>query len=145
MATSFLTKSAMGVEQIEPALTPPTIKPVLPKKAKLGSSKSKTRKREIPEGLWTKCPSCETMIFDKELDANLKVCPKCQFHFPIGSRERINSLVETCTFEESDASLESVDILQFTGVSSYASKLEQYKKSTHLKDAVCTGIGRIGT
>ena len=46
----------MGVEQIEPALTPPTIKPVLPKKAKLGSGKSKTRKRDIPEGLWTKCP-----------------------------------------------------------------------------------------
>ena len=51
------------------------------------------------------------MIFDKELDENLKVCPKCQHHFPIGSRERIHSLVETCTFEEMDATMTSVDVL----------------------------------
>jgi acetyl-CoA carboxylase carboxyl transferase subunit beta len=141
MATTFLAKSAMGVEQVEPALTPPTIKAVLPKKAKLGSSKSKTRKREIPEGLWTKCPSCETMIFDKELDENLKVCPKCQHHFPIGSRERIHSLVETCTFEEMDAEMTSVDALKFTG---YKSKLERDFKATNLRDAVVTGICKIG-
>src|ERR1700722_14980271 len=144
MATSFLTKSAMGVEQIEPALTPPTVKPVLPKKAKLGSGKAKTRKRDIPEGLWTKCPSCETMIFDKELDEKLKVCPKCQFHFPIGSRERIHSLVETCTFEEMDADMTSVDILNFKGASTYKSKLEAYRKNTTLKDAVLTGLCKIG-
>jgi acetyl-CoA carboxylase carboxyl transferase subunit beta len=84
------------------------------------------------------------MIYDKELDDNLKVCPKCQYHFSIGSRERINALVETCSFEESDASMESVDILTFTGVSSYTSKLEQNMKATGLKDAVCTGIGRVG-
>lgn len=132
----------MGVEQVEPALTPPTIKAVLPQKAKLGSSKSKTRKREIPEGLWTKCPSCTTMVYDKELDENLKVCPKCQFHFPIGSRERIHSLVETCTFEEMDAGMTSVDALKFT---SYKSKLERDRKATNLRDAVITGIGKIGT
>src|SRR5271169_3225728 len=143
MATSFLTKSAMGVEQIEPALTPPTVKPVLPKKAKLGSGKAKTRKRDIPEGLWTKCPSCETMIFDKELDEKLKVCPKSQFHFPIGSRERIHSLVETCTFEEMDATMSSVDMLGFKGASTYKSKLEAYNKNTTLKDAVVTGLCKI--
>jgi acetyl-CoA carboxylase carboxyl transferase subunit beta len=84
------------------------------------------------------------MIYDKELDANQKVCPKCQFHFPIGARERINALVETCSFEEIDASLESVDVLQFTGVVSYPAKLAQYTSETNLKDAVCTGIARIG-
>jgi acetyl-CoA carboxylase carboxyl transferase subunit beta len=141
MATSFLTKSAMGVEQVEPALTPPSAKPFLPKKAKLGSGKSKTRKRDIPEGLWTKCPSCETMIFDKELDEKLKVCPKCQFHFPIGSRERIHSLVETCTFEEMDPAMTSVDVLKFAG---YKSKLDRDRKATMLMDAVVTGIGKIG-
>src|ERR1700677_1569081 len=141
MATSFLTKSAMGVEQIEPALTPPSVKPFLPKKAKLGSGKSKTRKRDIPEGLWTKCPSCETMIFDKELDEKLKVCPKCQFHFPIGSRERIHSLVETCTFEEMDAEMSSVNVLKFV---SYDSKLDRDRKATLLKDAALTGLCKIG-
>ncbi len=141
MATTYLTKTAMGVEQIEPALTPPPIKPQLPSKSKIGSGKPKTRKREIPEGLWTKCPACETMIFDKELDEKLKVCPKCQFHFPIGSRERIHSLVETCTFEEMDALMTSVDLLKFTG---YRAKLDRDRKATMLMDAVVTGVGKIG-
>ena len=106
MATTSFTKKSLGLETVEPALTPtPTATTrddqTLPKKPKLGAGKSK--KRDIPEGLWTKCPKCETMVFDKELDENLKVCPKCEHHFPIGSRERIHSLVETCTFEEMDA------------------------------------------
>jgi acetyl-CoA carboxylase carboxyl transferase subunit beta len=83
------------------------------------------------------------MVFDKELDENLKVCPKCQHHFPISGRERIHSLVETCSFEEMDADMSSIDILQFTGVASYKEKLEAYQRSTSLKDAVITGIGRI--
>src|SRR5206468_2555878 len=112
------------------------------KKPKLGGAKS--RKRDIPEGLWTKCPKCSTMIYDKELDENLKVCLKCGHHFPIGARERINGLVETCSFEEMDAGMTSVDALQFTGVAAYTEKLEAYQKSTGLKDAVITGVGKIG-
>jgi acetyl-CoA carboxylase carboxyl transferase subunit beta len=113
------------------------------KKPKLGSGKS--RKREIPEGIWTKCPKCSVMLYDKELDENLKVCHHCHHHFPISARERIHSLVETCSFQEMDADMISVDVLNFTGVASYASKLEGYKKATGLKDAVITGIGRIET
>jgi len=84
------------------------------------------------------------MIFDKELDENLKVCPKCNHHFPIGARERIHSLVETCTFEEMNADITSVDILKFTGAASYTNKLADYQKSTGLKDAVITGLCKIG-
>ena len=84
------------------------------------------------------------MVFDKELDENLKVCTHCHYRFPISARERIHSLVETCTFEEMDAEMTSVDVLNFTGASSYPSKLEKYRKSTGLKDAVITGIGKIG-
>ena len=142
MATKILTKAKMGVEQVEPALTPPTNGPTLPKRPQLGTSKS--RKREIPEGLWTKCPSCSAMIYDKELDENLKICPKCQHHFPIGSRERVHSLVETCSFEEMDAEMSSVDVLGFKGVATYKSKLDAYRKSTTLKDAVITGVAKIG-
>ncbi len=83
------------------------------------------------------------MLYDKELDENLKVCMKCSFHFKIGARERIHSIVETCSFEEMDADLESVDMLGFTGTASYKDKLEAYKKNTTLKDAVITGIGKI--
>lgn len=145
MDTTSFTKKTLGLETVEPALTPPTLNtPQLPKKPKLGAGKSKTRKREIPEGLWTKCPKCATMVFDKELDENLKVCPKCGHHFPIGSRERIHSLVETCTFEEMDAQMSSVDVLEFKGVATYTSKLDAYKKNTSLKDAVVTGLCQIG-
>ena len=145
MDTTTFIKKTLGLETVEPALTPPTNKTphtTFVKKPKIGSDKSKTKRRDIPEGLWTKCPTCATMIFDKELDENLKVCPKCQHHFPIGSRERIHSLVETCTFEELDADMTSVDVLKFA---SYKSKLERDRKATMLKDAVVTGIGKIGS
>ncbi len=142
MATTFI-KKTLGLETVEPAVTPPPASSTntsFAKKPKLGS---KSRKKEIPEGLWTKCPKCSTMVFDKELDENLKVCPHCSYHFPIGARERIHSLVETCTFEELDADMTSVDVLSFTGAASYISKLEKYQKTTGQKDAVITGIGRI--
>ena len=140
--TSFVKKTISGVTQVEPALTPPpagAAQTTFANKPKLGATK--TKKKEIPEGLWTKCPSCSSMIFDKELDENLQVCPKCQHHFPIASRERIHSLVETCSFEEMDADMISVDVLKFA---SYKSKLDRDKKATMLKDAVVTGIGKIG-
>ena len=140
MATTTFNKKTLGLETVEPAVTPPpsTGNTTFVKKPKLGGAKSK--KKEIPEGLWTKCPKCSTMVFDKELDENLKVCTNCQHHFPIGARERIHSLVETCTFEELDADMTSVDVLNFTGVASYVAKLDEYQKSTGLKDAVITGV-----
>lgn len=143
--TSFTKKTIGGVEQVEPALTPPTAAPeaTFAKKQKLNTGK--TRKKEIPEGLWTKCPSCSQMIFDKELDENFQVCPKCEHHFPIGSRERIHSLVETCSFEEMDAEMVSVDVLKFKGVATYKSKLDAYRKKGTSKDAVVTGICKMGS
>jgi acetyl-CoA carboxylase carboxyl transferase subunit beta len=142
MATTSFTKKSLGFD-VEPAVTPPpaNTETTFLKKPKLGG---KQRKKDIPEGLWTKCPKCEAMVFDKELDENLKVCPKCSHHFPVGARERIHSLVETCSFEEMDAGMTSVDVLQFTGVASYKDKLDAYQKTTQLKDAVVTGVGKIG-
>ncbi|MCX6891045.1 MAG: acetyl-CoA carboxylase, carboxyltransferase subunit beta [Verrucomicrobia bacterium] len=144
MATTAFTRKTLGLETAEPAVTPPPAghQTTFVKKPKLAGSKS--RKREIPEGLWTKCPKCGTMVFDKELDENLKVCSRCEHHFPIGARERIHSMVETCTFEEMDAEMTSVDVLNFTGAASYKSKLEKNLATTGLKDAVITGIGKIG-
>jgi acetyl-CoA carboxylase carboxyl transferase subunit beta len=142
MATTIHKKS-LGFDTVEPAVTPPpqTAEASFVKKPKIAT---KSRKRDIPEGLWTKCPKCANLIYDKDLDDNLKVCPKCQHHFPIGSRERINALVETCSFEEMDPLVTSVDTLKFTGAAAYTSKLDAYQKSTGLKDAVITGVGRIG-
>jgi acetyl-CoA carboxylase carboxyl transferase subunit beta len=145
MSTKPFVRKPLAGDATEPAVTP-MVSPsetTLIRKPKLGAGR--TRKKDIPEGLWTKCPKCSTMIYDKELDENHKVCPKCGHHFPAGARERINSLVETCSFEEMDARLISVDVLQFTGVASYATKLASYWKTTGLKDAVVTGIGTLGT
>src|SRR3989442_9390472 len=143
MPPPILRKKPFGRKPGDPAVTPPPAgsETTFAKKPKLGSTKSK--KRDIPEGLWTKCPKCDTMVFDKELDENLKVCAKCGHHFPIGARERINALVETCSFEEMDAQMMSVDVLKFTGVATYADKLEAHQKTTGLRDAVITGVGRI--
>src|SRR6059058_3757896 len=143
MSTTSFSKKTIGLETGEPAVTPPPAgsETTFAKKPKLGSTKSK--KRDIPEGLWMKCPKCSTMIFDKELDDNLKVCTKCGQHFSIGARERINALVETCSFEEMDAEMTSVDVLKFTGVAAYTDKLQEYQKKTELKDAVISGVGKI--
>ncbi len=144
MSTTSFTKKILGLDVMDPPSSSSQTSGdgKFIKKPKLAGAKSK--KREIPEGLWTKCPKCDNMIYDKVIDENLKVCHHCQHHFPISARERIHALVETCSFEEMDAAMTSVDILQFTGVATYASKLEAYQKSTNLKDAVITGIGKIG-
>jgi acetyl-CoA carboxylase carboxyl transferase subunit beta len=144
MGTTTFIRNPAASAAGEPAVTPlpANSETTFLAKPKIGAGKS--RKRDIPEGLWTKCPKCANMIYDKDLDNNVKVCPKCEHHFPIGSRERIHSLVETCSFEERDADMTSVDILKFTGVSSYTSKLSANVKSSGLKDAVITGVGMIG-
>jgi acetyl-CoA carboxylase carboxyl transferase subunit beta len=137
-------KKTLGLETAEPAVTPPPAdvenaiekKPVTP---------GATRKREIPQGLWTKCPSCEEMIFDRELEENLKVCPHCAHHFPTTAWARIESLTETGSFQEHDGQMTSVDTLEFTGTAAYAEKLEKHREKTGLKDAVITGVGHLGT
>lgn len=141
MATTSFTKKSLGIESVEPAVTPPppNTNTGFAKKPKLSTSKS--RKKEIPEGLWVKCPKCSTMLYDKELDENLKVCAHCHHHFPIGARERIHSLVETCSFEEIDSEMSARDPLSFP---SYPEKVTTYQKSTGFKDAVITGTGKVG-
>ena len=135
-------RAVPGTEGVEPAVTP------LPAGTETGFiKKSKVsnlqRKKDIPAGVWTKCPKCANLIFDKELDKNLKVCHYCNHHFPLGSYDRIRSLVDPDSFEEMDAGMTSVDVLQFTGVATYTSKLEAYRNSTGLKDAVVTGMAAI--
>jgi acetyl-CoA carboxylase carboxyl transferase subunit beta len=101
------------------------------------------RKREMPEGLWQKCPECGEVIHNLELSQNLKVCPKCDYHFTFSARERIDNLIDEGTFEEFDQNLLSMDVLKFTGVASYSERLESYREKTGLKDAVVTGFGRL--
>lgn len=142
MKKSVKTRKVSGVESVEPAITPLADSPVIPRKSKVPPIGAP--RLDIPEGLWTKCPKCSELLYDKYLDDNLKVCMHCSYHFPYRARERINTLVETCSFEEMDADLRSVDILSFSGPSSYLDKLEQHEKATNLRDAIITGVGKIG-
>jgi acetyl-CoA carboxylase carboxyl transferase subunit beta len=101
------------------------------------------KKREMPEGLWQKCPDCGEVIHNLELVQNLKVCPKCDYHFTLSAKERIDNLVDQETFVEFDPNMLSVDVLRFKGVATYEDRLKSYQEKTGLKDAVITGFGTL--
>ena len=102
-------------------------------------------KSNVPEGLWTKCPSCGEVITQTELQQNLQVCPRCQHHMTLGAMERIASLADEGSFQEHDAGMLSIDSLKFRGVATYQERLETYREKTGLKDAVITGDAKIGS
>ena len=88
------------------------------------------KKKDMPEGLWTKCPSCGESLFEQALAKNLRVCTHCGYHFTISSGERLENLVDEGSFEELDTSLDSVDALGFKG---YLDKVKAYQNKTGLK------------
>jgi acetyl-CoA carboxylase carboxyl transferase subunit beta len=102
---------------------------------------SERTKRDIPEGLMNRCPKCGTIQLSKELEKNLKVCSSCGHHFRLNAWERIAMTLDEGRLFEIDEHLISEDPLTFPG---YATKLEQQKLSSGLKDAVITGEGKIG-
>jgi acetyl-CoA carboxylase carboxyl transferase subunit beta len=99
------------------------------------------QKKDIPDGMWTKCSGCSEIIHKKELDKNLFTCPKCNFHFRIGSKEYFEILLDGGTFKEMNKKMRSVDPLKFTDTKSYTSRVETTIKKTGLYDAVRTGEG----
>jgi len=103
----------------------------------------KIRKREIPEGLWTKCPGCGEPLYKKTLEENLLVCPKCQHHFIMTALERLKMIVDEDALKEFDTELASADPLEFKGVKSYKQKIAEDQKTTELREAVVTGEGDI--
>ena len=105
--------------------------------------KAQNRKREMPQGLWQKCPGCSEVVHEIELAQNQRVCPRCEYHFAQSAKERIASLLDADTFAERDADLRSIDTLKFTGMSSYKDRLEKYEKSSGLTDTVVSGTGLI--
>lgn len=109
-----------------------------------GYASVKVRKKDMPNGLWTKCPSCGEIVFKQELDNAFKVCPKCGYHFQLSRAERLALLADEGTFEEWDTDLYSVDTLGFTGTASYTSKIEDNVKKTGHNDAIACGKAKIG-
>ena len=103
----------------------------------------KVKKRDIPEGLWTKCEECGEIIYNKALEENLKVCPKCQYHFTLTAHERIQQLTDSGTFQEFDSSLRSMDPLKFKGPKTYAEKVQLDQAATGMHEAAISGEGKM--
>ena len=102
-------------------------------------------KKDMPDGLWAKCDDCGQPIYNKTLEENYKVCPKCNFHFTLGSFERINLLIDKDTFHECHKELLPADPLEFKGPkSSYQEKIAQDQEATGLKEAAVIGEGLLG-
>ena len=102
------------------------------------------RRDAYPTDLWTKCPGCTEMLFNKQLDKSLRVCPHCGHHFRIPARVRIEQLVDGGSFVERDADLQPVDALGFVDLKAYPDRLMAAQLSTGLRDAAVWGKAAIG-
>ena len=99
-------------------------------------------RRVRTEGLWVKCESCRTIVFRKDLEANLLVCPKCQFHFKMGAKQRLEMLLDG-RWTEHDARMTSTDPLRFVDTKPYASRLRDARKKLGMCDAIITAEGQL--
>ncbi len=113
------------------------------KKSKAPISAVETKTVQIPEGVWTKCKNCSEIIYAKEIQRNLNVCPKCDYHFRISARERIDLVLDEGSFEEMDANLQSVDFLNFKDSKQYSDRIEVAVAKAGGGDAVVCGTGTI--
>ena len=100
-------------------------------------------RRVHTEGMWTKCNSCRAIIWKKDLEANWEVCTKCDHHFRLGSRRRLEMLLDEEPWTELDADLASSDPLQFTDTKPYAQRLKEAQRKLNMKDAIITAEGRL--
>ncbi|CED60963.1 AcetylCoA carboxylase, carboxyltranferase subunit beta [Moritella viscosa] len=113
------------------------IEKILPK------SKSATARRNIPEGVWTKCTSCDQVLYHAELERNLGVCPKCDHHMRVNARERLNKLLDKDGRIEIGAEFEPSDKLKFRDTKKYKERLSSAQKTTGEKDALVVEKGTI--
>jgi acetyl-CoA carboxylase carboxyl transferase subunit beta len=106
-------------------------------------TQGRRKQSDIPHGLFQKCPGCGEVVHEIELTENMRVCPRCDYHFELSAKERIANLLDPESFVEMDADLRSVDTLRFQGMASYKDRLKKYQQSTGLIDAVISGHGMI--
>jgi acetyl-CoA carboxylase carboxyl transferase subunit beta len=113
------------------------------KKARKPIEPSPEKASRVPEGLWVKCPSCGHVIYSKEYQAGLQVCPKCAHHFRLSATDRLKMLFDDGEWTEIDAGLRSLDPLQFTGAKRYKTQLDSAIAATGLNDAIIVGVGTL--
>ena len=117
--------------------------PLFHKRPKYTIVKVAKRRGDIPSDLWTRCEDCKELIYNKKLDENMRVCPKCNFHFNLNANERVKATLDDGSFKEMDPDMESLDPISFEGPKTYKEKLKKDQELTGLKDAVITGEGTI--
>jgi acetyl-CoA carboxylase carboxyl transferase subunit beta len=100
-------------------------------------------RKEMPDGLWVKCGECGEIIYKKELDKKLYVCPKCDHHFRIGSSDYLKILIDQGSFKEFNEGISSTDPLKFKDSKKYTDRYKMATQKTGLKEAVITGQGKI--
>ncbi|HWB08967.1 MAG TPA: acetyl-CoA carboxylase, carboxyltransferase subunit beta [Pirellulales bacterium] len=108
-----------------------------------GQTNMNRKKRGVPEGLWQRCPGCQGIIYRKEAEKRLGVCPECDYHWYVSAQERIRQLLDEGTFEEWDTELEPTDPLHFADKKPYAERLKAEQARTGLRDAAVTGTGMV--
>jgi acetyl-CoA carboxylase carboxyl transferase subunit beta len=102
------------------------------------------RQSKVPEGLWVKCDSCRQILYNKELARNLKVCPKCGFHFRLSAPERLRMLFDDEKYVELDSELRSSDPLKFRDSKRYRDRLKQSEENVGPSEAIVTASGTMG-
>jgi acetyl-CoA carboxylase carboxyl transferase subunit beta len=112
-------------------------------KRESGELETTGQKTVRTEGLWVKCEGCRQIIWKKDLEENLNVCPKCEKHFRIDARKRLALLLDENQFEMFDGNISSTDPLNFVDLKPYASRLRQAQRDTGLKDAVINAQGKL--
>ena len=103
----------------------------------------KTKKKDIPKGVYAKDPVTGDIVFNKEVEDNQMVAPKSGHHFPLGARARIAKLFDEGTFTEADAGVKSSDPLKFVDSQAYPDRIKRYEKDSGLPEAVICGVGKI--
>jgi len=112
-------------------------------RSKKSLTASTEKKNEMPEGVWTKCKNCQEIIYTKEIERNLNVCPKCDYHFRVSARERIDLVIDEGSFVEMDAKMNSVDFLDFKDSKKYKERIKAAVKKAGDGDAVVCGTGSL--
>jgi acetyl-CoA carboxylase carboxyl transferase subunit beta len=113
-------------------------------KRQSGELDTSGEKKVRTEGLWVKCDECRQIIWKKDLEENLNVCPKCERHFRIDARTRLSQLLDNNQYAVFDSDLASTDPLKFVDLRAYSSRLKQAQSDTGLKDAVINASGKMG-
>ncbi len=101
------------------------------------------KKRDMPGGLWLKCEACGQIVFRKEVESRMRVCPNCNFHFTIGSKERLEITLDPGSYQEIAPDLETRDPLGFTDKIPYLEKIRQTREKVGVSEAAVAGSGRI--